>query len=212
MSEFTKERGTFVRDHYNAIAKDYQTIVSRDFKLRFGQTVRRLLAEYQLTDGTLLDLGCGPGNLKDELRNFDEGFSYHGVDISLEMLKLAEKKGYCIHGSEILPFLQVQNDSDYDHVFCLGVLSLVGNAEARAIIEEINRVARLSWLISLEQYSEEHLRATKAASGLELHDHSKMRLEYQLSEDFMEIRRYRPRENQAPEPVYSRYILRHIDN
>jgi ubiquinone/menaquinone biosynthesis C-methylase UbiE len=48
-------------------------------------------SNYLKEGSTILDIGCGPGNIAKFLVNQDKGYKILGVDLSLEMLKLARQ-------------------------------------------------------------------------------------------------------------------------
>lgn len=109
---------------------------------------------HQETHGSVLDLGCGTGLLKELLQ--EREFEYTGVDISGEMLKYASERGYkTIHKSveDALPAIQ---DSSYDFVFALSSLLFVEDIDAT--LAHIDRIARKSILLSLDDLPEEYIR------------------------------------------------------
>ncbi|MFV8819470.1 class I SAM-dependent methyltransferase [Haliea sp. E17] len=101
------------------------------------------IAEHHPTSVSLLDLGCGAGVLTEEL--LKKGYRTHAVDISMDMLRLAEMRcsafpegeyllaqGECFH----LPF----RDAQFDLVVCLGMFGYF--KESDLALQEINRVLR----------------------------------------------------------------------
>ena len=69
----------------------------------WAEYLSRLLAEYEVTDGIVLDLGCGTGTLTELMAA--RGFDMIGVDYSEEMLEIAMEKR-AESGRDILYLLQ----------------------------------------------------------------------------------------------------------
>lgn len=76
----------------------------------------------------VLDLGCGTGLAAEHLRT--QNSHWTGVDISKEMLNVAEQKNLydMLVCSEVTEFLE-HNTSLYDFILCLDVLPYIQNAE-----------------------------------------------------------------------------------
>ena len=75
---------------YSHIAKTYDEIYSSHKCEIENQYIRTILKKHSIPDGNILDLGCGTGNFLDW---FPESiFRFEGVDISKEMINVAEYK------------------------------------------------------------------------------------------------------------------------
>jgi methionine biosynthesis protein MetW len=88
--------------------------------------------------GTLLDAGCGQGDLYDLIKiKYAE---IYGVDIDLKALKRAKTKGYStVKGDlnkETLPF----RNSSFDAVVCLDVIEHL--IDPRYLLKEVHRVLK----------------------------------------------------------------------
>ena len=71
-------------DIYNKRVSDYEELISKEFK----DTNLDIFMEMIVSEGRVLDLGCGTGSASLEL--LKRGFSIFPVDASLEMIKVAE--------------------------------------------------------------------------------------------------------------------------
>ena len=69
---------------YNKHISDYQELMSKEFK----DTNLDIFMEMIVSQGNVLDLGCGTGYASHEFLR--RGFSIFPVDASLEMIKVAE--------------------------------------------------------------------------------------------------------------------------
>lgn len=74
-----------------------------------------------LNSHSILDVGCGFGNLYDFLRNKNLSFSYKGIDINPKAIMIAKEKHPNIN-FETVDFGNYKNDK-YDYIFCSGALS-----------------------------------------------------------------------------------------
>lgn len=88
---------------YTSFAAVYDTFMDNIPYEEWTEYLAELLAEYEVTDGIVLDLGCGTGTLTELLAA--RGFDMIGVDNSEEMLEIAMEKR-AESGSDILYLLQ----------------------------------------------------------------------------------------------------------
>ncbi|MBS4980552.1 MAG: class I SAM-dependent methyltransferase [Lachnospiraceae bacterium] len=88
---------------YTGFAAVYDTFMDNIPYEEWTEYLAELLAEYEVTDGIVLDLGCGTGTLTELLAA--RGFDMIGVDNSEEMLEIAMEKR-AESGSDILYLLQ----------------------------------------------------------------------------------------------------------
>ncbi len=126
--------------------------------------------------GTVLDVGCGTGILKDVLQ--EKELEYTGIDVSQKMLQYASSRGYrTIHEpvENALPKIQ---DQSYDFVFALSSLLFV--ADIHSILLHIDRIARRSILLSLDHLTEEYIRDV----NLTVYNHSNVKIS-NAKEDYL---------------------------
>lgn len=130
---------------YDSIAGEYEELInSPKVNAQLIPNLINIFNKYKVHKGSILDLGCGPGNLQTALGNT---FSYTGMDISEEMLKKAKQKGYKIIKGKIEDELRKIKDKSFDYVVSLSALYFVKNITP--VISEIDRIAKKGWLISL---------------------------------------------------------------
>lgn len=77
-------------DTYTGFAKLYDVFMDNIDYPAWGRYLHSLLCEYHITDGILLDLGCGTGTITEFLA--DKGYDMIGIDNSYEMLEEALQK------------------------------------------------------------------------------------------------------------------------
>jgi predicted TPR repeat methyltransferase len=106
--------------HMPAILKDHLPQLIAD----------KIVAQFPSRNINVLDLGCGTGLLGVALGKVDGHFA--GVDLSLGMLKEAEKKNVYsrLHNVNLLDALAATAANDYDVVVAADVFSYVGDLDA----------------------------------------------------------------------------------
>jgi SAM-dependent methyltransferase len=125
--------------HFDAVAPAYDDSlpahVRAHYRARRLRTVGTLL-----TSGSILDVGCGTGELAHALAA--RGYAMTGLDDSLGMLRLAAGRGVrrLVHGSSVsLPF----RSGSFDLAMTVATLHHVAEAAGvRALLIEMVRVAR----------------------------------------------------------------------
>lgn len=88
---------------YTSFASVYDIFMDNIPYEEWAEYLSGLLAEYEVTDGIVLDLGCGTGTLTELMAA--RGFDMIGVDYSEEMLEIAMEKR-AESGRDILYLLQ----------------------------------------------------------------------------------------------------------
>lgn len=88
---------------YTSFASVYDTFMDNIPYEEWAEYLIRLLKEYNINDGLVLDLGCGTGNMTELLA--DAGYDMIGVDNAEEMLEIAMEKR-AESGHDILYLLQ----------------------------------------------------------------------------------------------------------
>jgi len=90
-------------DSYTSFASVYDTFMDNVPYERWRAFLFDLLQEHGISEGLVLDLGCGTGNMTELLA--DAGYDMIGIDNSQEMLAFAEEKKLS-SGQDILYLLQ----------------------------------------------------------------------------------------------------------
>ena len=88
---------------YTSFAQVYDLFMDNIPYLEWCNYITSLLQEHQITDGLILDLGCGTGTLTEALSK--KGYDMIGIDSSPEMLEIATEK-HLASGSNSLYLLQ----------------------------------------------------------------------------------------------------------
>lgn len=82
---------------YGSFATVYDTFMDNVPYDEWAGRYEEILKQYGISDGILLDLGCGTGNMT--LRFSEKGYDMIGIDLSMDMLEIAREKS---EGKEIL--------------------------------------------------------------------------------------------------------------
>lgn len=130
------------KEDYNLIADDFSRTrwnIWTEFSI-FGDYVRE--------GDKLLDAGCGNGRLLELLK--DKNINYTGIDISEELINLAEKRyprnNFLVADNLNLPF----PDDNFDKIFSVAVLHTIPSVELRnRALSELKRVLRQGGLLIL---------------------------------------------------------------
>lgn len=77
-------------DSYYSFSYVYDLFMDETPYDMWANNVTNLLADYGVTDGVIVDLGCGTGQMTKRLQ--DKGFSMIGLDLSEDMLTVANEK------------------------------------------------------------------------------------------------------------------------
>lgn len=126
-------------DAYTSFAAVYDTFMDNIPYEEWAEYLSELLAEYEVTDGIVLDLGCGTGTLTELMAA--RGFDMFGVDYSEEMLEIAMEKR-AESGRDILYLLQDMREFElYGTV--RAVISICDSLNYITEEEELEEVFRL---------------------------------------------------------------------
>lgn len=94
-----KKKGSILRmEAYSGFAKVYDAFMDNIPYQEWSEYLIRLLKEYGIEDGIVLDLGCGTGNITKQLAG--NGYDMIGIDNSEEMLSIARE-----HSSDQILYL-----------------------------------------------------------------------------------------------------------
>ena len=81
---------------YTNFAEVYDTFMDNVPYDEWADYIERMLKEYQISDGLVLELGCGTGSMTELLSA--KGYDMIGVDNSEDMLEIAmEKRMNSVH-------------------------------------------------------------------------------------------------------------------
>ena len=72
---------------YTNFAEVYDTFMDNIPYEKWAEYLHEIMEEYNIREGTLLELGCGTGNMTEQLASM--GYDMIGVDNSEDMLELA---------------------------------------------------------------------------------------------------------------------------
>lgn len=124
---------------YSGFAEVYDKFMDNVPYREWTDYLKKILADYNIRDGLVLDLGCGTGNITELLAQ--AGFDMIGVDNSEEMLAIAIEKQY-ESGSSILYLLQDMREFElYGTV--RAVISVCDSVNYITDIDELTEVFRL---------------------------------------------------------------------
>ncbi len=115
----------------------------------YGGTLRRWVDQLELPDGaSILEIGCGPGELTNDLDR--RGYRLTGVDRSPSMIRWARRKTNSPEGVSFecadaleLPF----EAKSFDAVIASSLLNVV--TDKQALITEMARVTRINGVVSV---------------------------------------------------------------
>lgn len=123
--------------HFDDVAASYDTTIS-DHVIEHLTTRRVALAKSLISEGSVLDVGCGTGRF---LHALPEPYKCTGIDLSPGMIERAREKGLNVFegsGSR-LPF----QDDSFDLVTTFAVLHhLIDPQKVKETLSEMARVAR----------------------------------------------------------------------
>lgn len=139
-------------EFYTKIADEYDSLAIS--KTPYLDESVKILKKYNHFEGSLLDIGCGTGLLKQML---GEHFEYTGIEPTPNMAKSARNRGYhqVIVGAseEVLPQIP---DKSYDIVVALGSLLYVQDIES--VMKHLRRIAKKAFLITLDDVPGDFIR------------------------------------------------------
>ena len=124
---------------YTNFAQVYDLFMDNIPYTEWCDYITSLLQEYQISEGLLLDLGCGTGTLTEALSK--KGYDMIGIDASLEMLEIAMEK-HLASGSNTLYLLQdMRNFELYGTV--KAIISICDSINYILTLEELIQVFSL---------------------------------------------------------------------
>ncbi|MEI7690528.1 MAG: methyltransferase domain-containing protein [bacterium] len=136
--DFAQNLVTKTRDDYNKVADHFSSTRSSFNWIHVADAIENL----QIRKGSkILDLGCGNGRVIEILEKFN--ISYTGLDISENLIKLAQKK-YPDKNFIVSDLLKTPlSDDEFDYVLSIATLHHIPSEEQRLnAFLEINRILR----------------------------------------------------------------------
>ncbi|NOQ55756.1 MAG: methyltransferase domain-containing protein [Nanohaloarchaea archaeon] len=135
-----------VKKHFSDVSNNYRGWYKEEIDplgaYMFNVRKKKTLSLITKTKGKVLDVGCGPGILIDEIIK-DKKCEYFGIDISEKMIKEAVKKykiqkkaHFSVGNAEKLDF----PDKCFDVVIALGLLEYLDNP--KDAFKEVNRILK----------------------------------------------------------------------
>ena len=164
-SELEEQRKN-VATLYDEVAPLYDCLFEGKAEYQVPQVLVKTYKKYGIKSGSILDVGCGTGKLKEYLGNI---FTYEGVDISEAMIKEAEKRGFKGYVGPIEDVIETFADKSVDHVTALSSVYFIKDFEK--LVREFDRVARQSIFVSLEQFEPKIVEMMKSR-GITIYNHS----------------------------------------
>ncbi len=137
---------------YNDFAANYDNVLrSPKYNVQHLHEAKKIFEKHEIKEGSILDVGCGTGFLKDLLQG---DFSYTGIDVSSNMLEYAKKRGYITIHQPIETALKDINTKSYDFVVSLSSLLMV--EDLNTALDHMYRIARKAILLSLDDTTEDY--------------------------------------------------------
>lgn len=158
------------KDFYNQVSDKYEKwFEAPEYRVEYLNHAKKIFTKYNIHNGSILDVGCGPGNLKTTLGN---GFIYTGIDVSEKMLNLAKEKGYEIILGNMEEELPKLKSKSFDYAVSLSALHFT--KDIQCIISEFERIARRGWMATLEEITDNYIK--NLAVKERMYDHSQMKI------------------------------------
>ena len=127
---------------YTADSYDDHIVITLPYVQEFYRQTASLIRQYGVTNGRLLDLGCGTGTLEYTLRKEFPGLTIIAMDPSTEMLEEAKQKKipnieYCVGRSQDL-----SADEEYDIVTAIESHHFMQPEERRDVTARVFRALK----------------------------------------------------------------------
>lgn len=163
--EIARQRDNVTR-LYDEAAAVYDESFDSKAEYQIPGKLIEIYAKYGISEGEVLDIGCGTGKLKEYL---GDGFTYKGIDISPAMIEIAKKRGFEGFIGPVEDVISTLGDKSVDHITALSSLFFI--KDWKKLAKEFDRVAKKSIFVSLEQYKPELIEIMKKR-GIDIYNHS----------------------------------------
>ncbi len=170
VAEIEKQRRS-VAGFYDGIASVYDDEFENKAEYKIPSILKDLYNKYEIKNGSILDIGCGTGKLKEYI---GDDFNYEGVDISPAMAEEAKRRGFDVHVGPFEDVISTFPDKSVDHIVALSSLYFV--KDFVLLFREFERVARKSICVSLEHFEPSVIR-TMEERGIQIYNHNSLSVE-----------------------------------
>jgi len=164
ISELETQRSN-VAAFYDHAAPEYVEALESKTEYQLPRIIREVYDKYGIKDGSVLDIGCGIGKIKDYL---GPAFTYQGIDLSPGMVEEARKRGFDARLGPAEELIKSFGDKSVDHITAMTSLNFIKEWELLAA--EFERVARNTIFVALDQYEPKLIQMMKA-KGIDLYNH-----------------------------------------
>ena len=135
----------YVRTLFDDYAEEFDQSLSGTLGYRIPEEIAKRLLDDRADMSQVLDLGCGTGLVADALNGQFEAID--GVDLSPEMLRLAEQRGVyrALHCREVVKFLAATTQQ-WSTAIAADVLTYIGKPDA--LLEQLaTRIQSGGWFV-----------------------------------------------------------------
>lgn len=154
------------RELYDELAATYDAEVADESRYFIPALVREIYAKYAISDGIILDVGCGTGRLSQYVNG---SFSFVGIELAPLMARQARSRGYEVHVGPAEEIICKLSSRSVDHIVALSSLYFIKDIER--LVAQFERVARKSIFLTLEQFQPEEIARVAEARQLAIYNH-----------------------------------------
>jgi len=166
-------------EFYNKISNNYEDFInSPEINAKLNDRLIDIFDKYNIKSESILDVGCGPGNLESYL---GKEFNYTGIDIADKMLILAKGRGYKTILGKIEDVLPKIESNSYDYVIAVSSLHFVKDIDF--VLKEFERIAVKGFLITLDRMTDQYKQGFSSVVDDPVFDHFQVKIK-DLAEDF----------------------------
>lgn len=166
-------------EFYNKISNDYENFInSPEINAKLNDRLIEIFDKYNIKSGSILDVGCGPGNLESYL---GKEFNYTGIDIADKMLTLAKDRGYETILGKIEDILPTIESKSHDYVVAVSSLHFVKDIDF--VLKEFERIAVRGFLITLDRMTDQYKQGFSSVVDDPVFDHFQAKIQ-NPQEDF----------------------------
>ena len=194
-----------VREYYNILAFNYENLIESNSvnAVVMHNEIKKIFKKHNIKKGNILDIGCGPGNLKKYL---GDNFFYTGVDFSKAMLTQAKNKGYKVIEGKIEDILTQIPDKSFDYILAISSLHFIKDIDS--IITELERISIKGFCITLDRITNRYKRGFGKIIKDDIYNHFNLKIK-DLDDDIKMIGWISPRDG---EDIKVRVIFKGLKN